>query len=93
MLCHAMLYHAMPGYAMLCQAMLCCAVLCYAMLCYAMLCYAMLCHAPAKFEYTSVALAGWLSICDAVGEQPHLFHEEEVSTGQTHFGASTAAAI
>ena len=37
--------------------------------------------------------ADWVSVCHAVGEQPHILHEAEVPFGQANPGASPAAAL
>ena len=37
--------------------------------------------------------AGWVSVCHAMGQQPHLLHEAKVFAGQTYPGPSAAAAV
>ncbi len=41
----------------------------------------------------SILIAGWVSVCHAMGQQPHLLHEAKVPHGQTYSGTSAAAAV
>ena len=38
-------------------------------------------------------VAGWLPVCDALGQQSHPLNEEEVALGQAHFSQSAAIAL
>jgi len=38
-------------------------------------------------------IADWVSVCHAMGQQPHLLHEAKVAAGKTNPGTSAAAAV
>jgi len=51
------------------------------------------CKAAAANLTLAILIADWVSVCHAMGQQPHLLHEAKVAAGKTNPGTSAAAAV
>jgi len=51
------------------------------------------CSSAAANLTLAILTADWVSVCHAMGQQPHLLHEAEIAAGKTNPGTSAAAAL